>query len=63
MLINFISSTGRKPEELMSWRLRDKVHIFNLVLLKLAQVVCIVVRTNPIENEENPSNQTLWEKK
>ena len=34
----------------------DKVHIFELILLKLAQSICMIVRINPFENEENPSN-------
>ena len=36
-------------------RLHDKVHIFYSILLKLAQIVCIV-RINPMENEENLPN-------
>ena len=37
-------------------RLRDKIHFFYPILLKLRQIVCIVVSINPVENEENPSN-------
>ena len=36
--------------------LRDKIHIFYLILLKLAQIVCIIVKINAIENKENLSN-------
>ena len=32
--------------------LRDKVHIFTLILSKLAKIVCIIVRINLVENEE-----------
>ena len=35
---------------------QDKVQIFDLILLKLAHIVCIIVRINPVENEENPSH-------
>ena len=34
----------------------DKVHIFYPIILKLAQIVCINIDINPIENEENLSN-------
>ena len=34
----------------------NKVHIFYLILLKRAQILCIIVRINPNENEENLSN-------
>ena len=37
-------------------RLHDKVPIFDLILLKLVQIVCIIVKTNPVVNEENLSN-------
>ena len=33
--------------------LRDKVHTFYPILLKLAQIVCIITDINSIENEEN----------
>ena len=39
-------------------RIRDEVDFFDLILLKLAQIVCIIVRINATENEENPSNIT-----
>ena len=34
----------------------DKVHIFGPILIKLAQICCIIIDINPIENEENLSN-------
>ena len=37
-------------------RLRDKVHIFDKILLILANIFCIILTINPIENEENLSN-------
>ena len=33
------------------YRLRDKVHIFYPILLKFAQLVCIIARINSFENE------------
>ena len=36
--------------------LHDKIHNFYPILFKLAQTVCINVRIDSIENEENPSN-------
>ena len=38
--------------------LTNKILIFDLILLKLAKIVCAVVRINPIKNEENLSNIT-----
>ena len=37
----------------------NKVHIVLPILLKLAQIVCIIVMINPIENVENPSNMGI----
>ena len=34
------------------FRSRDKVHIFYPIILKLAQIVCIIVRLNPIEKQK-----------
>ena len=55
--------------ELLSWhgsrpsvhpftfsRLRDKLHILSPILLKFVQIICIIVKIYPIENEDNPSN-------
>ena len=44
---------GKSPFEkslLICSRLREKVHIFNRIVLKLAQIVCIIVRIKPNEN-------------
>ena len=37
-------------------RLRDKLHILSPILLKFVQIICIIVKINPIENDDNPSN-------
>ena len=37
-------------------RLRDLVYSFRPVLLKLAQISCIIIDINPIENKETPLN-------
>ena len=37
------------------YRLRDKVNLFDSILLKRAQIVCIILGINPIENEETSS--------
>ena len=36
--------------------LRDEVHTFYPIFLKLAQISCIIIDINTIENEENKSN-------
>ena len=38
--------------QLTFFHLHSNVHIFGPILLKVAQFVCIIVRINPIENEE-----------
>ena len=41
-------------------RLRDNVHIFYPILLKLAQIICIVVKINPVKTRK--IRPKLWEK-
>ena len=46
-IVNFLSFT------------RSSQRFFHLILLKLIQIVCIIIDTNPIENQENSSN-IIW---
>ncbi len=65
------SSTGRRPEELMSWRgfchpcvrktfscLHDKVHSFHPILFKLVHCLYINEDSNPIENGFHQSKKS-----